>query len=159
MPSPYTTANLRPDFLPGVRLPVRSSLSKIIGLMPYWVDMFNEILNAQQSDENRFTMTEDFWWVATVASVTSTVNEAIAHPAFAFQLYELDQSGNVSTDNQQKPVNAENFFGTPQHPFYLTKPLFFPSGTQLLCRAQSLQTGQGNNGQAAFQVVMMGYMR
>lgn len=155
MPSPYTTVNLRPDYVPGVRTPVRHSLTQLIGKMPFWVDIFNETLNAQDSDENRFTMTEDFWWTSTLASITSGV--AVVHPAFAFQLFELDQTGNVVEGNQQKPVNAENFFGSAQHPFYLTKPLFFPSGTQLLCRVQNLQSGVATN-QFAIQVVMQGYM-
>lgn len=157
MPTPYTTANLRPDFVPGTRMPLRNSLTQLIGKMPYWVDMFNEILNSADSDENRFTMTQDFWWVATLASVVGVGGVVVVHPAFAFQLFEIDENGDVGDTNQQKPVNAENFFGNANHPFYLTKPLFFPAGTQLLCRVQNLQTGSAAN-QFSIQIVMMGYM-
>lgn len=156
MPSPYTTANLRPDFVPSVRMPVRASLSSLIGKMPFWVDLFNENLPAQQSDENRFTMTENFWWVASMASVTLVSGAAIVHPAFAAQLFEISTDGQTAETNQQKPVNGENFFGTAKEPFYLTKPLFLPVGTQVLCRVQSLQAPTNVS---SFQIVMMGYMQ
>jgi|SRR5690348_11742536 len=157
MPSPWTTANLKPDYLPGVRLPVRSALVPLIGKMPFWVDLFNSRLAAMGSDENRFTMTEDFWWVGTSASIVGVAGVIVVHPAFAFQLFELDNGGEEAATNQQKPVNAENCFGSAQKPFYLTKPLFFPAGTQLLCRVQNLQSGSAAN-LFDIQIVMMGYM-
>lgn len=153
MSSPWTVANMKPDYLPGIRLPVRSSLTKLIGKMPFWVDMFNETLVAFQSDENRFTMIEDFWWVASVASFTAGSQ---SNPPFAFQLYELQPSSEPAGKgftHQQKAVNSENYFGTAQRPFYLTKPVFMPAGTQLLCRAQNMQ-----NAVNVIQVAMMGYM-
>ncbi|HXU18967.1 MAG TPA: hypothetical protein VN788_00130 [Verrucomicrobiae bacterium] len=157
MPSPWTTANLKPDYLPGVRLPVRSALVPLIGKMPFWVDLFNEQLAAMDSDENRFTMTEDYWWAGTLASIVGVGGVAVVHPAFAFQLFQLDNGGDEASTSQQKPVNQENYFGTAQKPFYLSKPVLFPAGTQLLCRVQNLQSGSAAN-LFNIQIVMMGYM-
>lgn len=111
-------------------------------------------LAAQTVAESRFTCPEDFWWFGTAASYT--VGSA-ANPPFSFQLFSAanvagssntTQSGNLF---QQNPINAPNFFGTGQEPFYLKAPKLFRQNTEVMCTVQNLQ-----NAANTIQIVLLG---
>lgn len=110
-------------------------------------------LGAFLSAENRFTCAEDFWWFGTVASFS--VGSAVNSP-FSFQLFHtfnVGRENEAGYQHQQKPINAENFFGTAQKPFYLTAPKLFRRDTEVICKVSNSQ-----NANNVIQLALLGYL-
>jgi hypothetical protein len=153
---------------PSVRLPDPEHRKWINLLLldpvPFFINIFdtndNELqlagsaLGAFQSLENRFTLAEDFWWFGTVASFSQGSQ---TNSPFTFQLFDVANYGGsaenaAASRHQKKPINAENFFGTAQKPFYLTTPKLFRKDTEVICAVSNSQAVAN-----IIQIVMLGY--
>ena len=118
---------------------------------PYW-HVVNFAPESRDSGDGEVVPTGSLAYMALMAS-TDQAAPAGQNASFDAHLYQV--AGEKSGHRWQRTlVNAPNFFGTAQQPFYLRKPYYAPNRMPLLVRVSNRTTVTNN-----IQVVVFGLRR